>query len=136
MINSCKHGQLARSCEICELEQQIAATVEQSEAAWRELDDERVAYINRIGDILGQVGEDSLEDTAARVMRQLSGCNEVIDQLKKAIFHLTEAANIGEQQLAAKDAEIERLRTAFNVWSNSDECQKNDVLLCLAFKEK
>ena len=41
-----------------------------------------------------------------------------------------------EQQLAAKDAEIERLRTAFNVWSNSDECQKNDVLLCLAFKEK
>ena len=55
------------------------------EAAWRELDDERVAYINRVGDILGQVGEDSLEDTAARVMQQLAHREKQIVMLRDAL---------------------------------------------------
>lgn len=53
----------------------------EDEAAWRELDDERVAYINRVGDILGQVGEDSLEDTATRVMQQLAAKQAEVDAL-------------------------------------------------------
>ena len=55
------------------------------EAAWRELDDERVAYINRVGDILGQVGEDSLEDTATRVMQQLAHREKQIVMLRDGL---------------------------------------------------
>ena len=64
-----------------------------------------------------------------------SASEHKIMELEQQLATLRELREIDSKKLAAKDAEIERLRTAFNVWSNSDECQKNDVLLCLAFKE-
>jgi hypothetical protein len=58
----------------------------EDEAAWRELDDERVAYINRVGDILGQVGEDSLEDTATRVIQQLASRDVEVAKLRDEVI--------------------------------------------------
>ena len=99
------------------------------EAAWRELDDERVAYINRVGDILGQVGEDSLEDTAARVMQQLAECEKQIVTLRGALGVVVdkpkshEAVRVATQALAAT-ADLENVRlcerepvTGFQDWT-------------------
>ena len=77
------------------------------------------------GDLIGSAREPMLDAALYKIM-----------ELEQQLATLRELREIDSKKLAAKVAENERLRTAFNVWSNSDECQKNDVLLCLDFKEK
>ena len=45
-----------------------------------------------------------MEAIAIERGKQLAVKDERIEQLGKALFHMTESANIAEQQLAAKDA--------------------------------
>ena len=59
-----------------------------------------------------------------------------IHELEQQLATLRELREIDSKKLAAKDAEIARLCTAFNVWSNSDVGQRSDIRLCRAFREK
>lgn len=89
---------------------------EESEIAWQQLDDEQVAYINRIGDILGQVGEDSLEDTATRVMQQLANkkreCDKYRKQVQLGFKHLIETPVLTDEEIQEGYTAFEHIRRA------------------------
>ena len=56
--------------QLREITDRLELNNELSEAAWRQLDDERIEYINAVGDILGQDDNESLEEVATRVIKE------------------------------------------------------------------